>query len=37
MSTKDIYALACAGIKKLALNQECRDAFNKDSLFFRLF
>ncbi|MFJ2362801.1 proline dehydrogenase family protein [Pseudomonas sp. NPDC087697] len=37
MPTKDTYALACAGLKKLALNQTCRDAFNKDSLFFELF
>ncbi|MCU1752544.1 proline dehydrogenase family protein [Pseudomonas sp. 6D_7.1_Bac1] len=37
MPIKDIYALACAGLKKLALNQACRDGFNKDSLFFKLF
>jgi len=37
MPIKDIYALACAGLKKLALNQTCRDGFNKDSLFFKLF
>ncbi|MFL1500741.1 proline dehydrogenase family protein [Pseudomonas sp. O64] len=37
MPSKEIYTLACAGLKKLALNQECRDAFNKNSLFFKLF
>lgn len=37
MPSKDMYALASAGLKKLALNQECRDAFTKDSLFFKLF
>jgi len=35
--SKEIYTLACAGLKKLALNQECRDAFDKNSLFFKLF
>ena len=37
MLSKEVYTLACAGLKKLALNQECRDAFDKNSLFFKLF
>ena len=37
MPSKEVYTLACAGLKKLALNQECRDAFDKNSLFFKLF
>lgn len=37
MPSNEIYTLACAGLKKLALNQECRDAFDKNSLFFKLF
>lgn len=37
MPSQDTCVLTSAGLKKLALNQECRDAFNKDSLFFRLF
>lgn len=37
MLSKEVYTLACAGLKKLALNQACRDAFDKNSLFFKLF
>ena len=37
MPSQDTCVLTAAGLKKLALNQECRDAFNRDSLFFRLF
>jgi proline dehydrogenase len=37
MPTKDVYELACAGLKELALNETCRNEFNKGSLFFKLF
>lgn len=37
MPSHDTCVLTSAGLKKLALNQACREAFNKDSLFFRLF
>ncbi|WP_339468415.1 MULTISPECIES: proline dehydrogenase family protein [unclassified Pseudomonas] len=37
MLSKEVYTLACAGLKKLALNQACREAFDKNSLFFKLF
>ena len=37
MPSQDTYVLISAALKKLALNQECRDAFSKDSLFFKLF
>lgn len=37
MPSQDTCVLISAALKKLALNQECRDAFSKDSLFFKLF
>lgn len=37
MVCQETCTLASAALKKLAMNQACRDAFNEDSLFFKLF
>lgn len=37
MISSETRTLAAAGLKKLAMNRACRDAFSEDSLFFKLF
>ncbi|PWU28547.1 MULTISPECIES: proline dehydrogenase family protein [unclassified Pseudomonas] len=37
MTPRETCILAAAALKKLAMNQACREAFSKDSLFFKLF
>ncbi|ATB65503.1 proline dehydrogenase family protein [Pseudomonas mosselii] len=37
MVSQETCTLAAAALKKLAMNKACREAFNEDSLFFKLF
>jgi len=37
MVSQETCTLAAAALKKLAMNKACRDAFNEDALFFKLF